>query len=613
MTIRVKDAHLHGSLLSQLAPDTGWRAPQNLPIFDQRYRRIAFDSEWDGVEQDSKAIGFSFCTETRDKYYLPIGHQGGGNLDRGLVRRWMKEQLRDKELVTLSGKGDIKKTLDFGVDLEAQGCTIREVQHKAALLSDVRRSFKMEDMLFDFLGRHKTEIDRSKIWELPAYEVGPYAENDAEDTLDLDDYLKPRIAAEELNQVLDLEDSLIYCVCEMERNGVPMNVNLLNRWRSQARRRFENIVLMISQQTGLKVNPNSGSDLAQLFGLLQLQYPRTEPSERFPNGQPSFQDDFLKTVHHELVELVREARGLDSLDSKYLSKYFKVLRNNHLYYQLHQLKGDEDYGTISGRFSSSKVNIQQVFDPEKQYRKTGLRDYLVRYLFGPAEGRCWFRADASQIEFRLFVHYSRSKRLIDIYNQNPDVDFHQQAADMTGVGRKPAKTVNFLMLYGGGKDKLAYQLGLSRTASDKLYEEYNDKFPEMRKLMEEVMGVASSRGHVKTIMGRRARFPRSERIHSALNRVLQGTAADYLKRKLLQVYAIRHQLGLTMRLTVHDELDGDLREKESATELKRILEEPLEDLKIRVPLLWDVSTGNSWGECSIPSDWKKEGWVPPWQ
>lgn len=603
-----------GSLLALASPDTGWRAPENLPVLDSRFQRLSFDSEWDGVDWHgtSMPVGFSFCLEDRRKFYLPVGHQGGGNLDRNLVRRWMKEQLKGKTLVTLSGKGDIQMTRKFGVDLEAQGCQIREVQHKAALLSDVRRSFAMDDLAFDYLGRRKHEIDRSLIWQLPAYEVGPYAESDALDTLDLDDCLQPKIDAEDLNKVLDLEDSLVYCVCEMERNGVPLNESLLGRWNSQVRKRHERVVMVISDATGLKVNPNSGQDLARLFGFLQLQYPRTEPSEKFPNGQPSFTDDFLKTVKHELIELVREGRGLDSLASKYLSKYAKALRQGVLFYQLHQLKGDEDYGTISGRFSSSKVNIQQVFDPEKQEKKSGSRDYIIRYLFEPSPGKQWIRADASQIEFRLFVHYSRSERLIKIYNENPDVDFHQQAAEMCGVNRKPAKTINFLMLYGGGKDKLAYQLGMSRSGSDSLYEEYNGKFPEMRNLMDEVMGVAKTRGHVKTIMGRRARFPKAERIHSALNRVLQGTAADILKRKLKQIYDLRHQLGLTMRLTVHDEIDGDLEKGANHFEVKRVLEEPLDDLKIRVPILWDVAVGANWGETCTPSQWKKEGWKPSW-
>lgn len=588
-----------GNLLSQLAT-TDWKPPASLPEFDSRYQRIAFDSEWDGVDWhgDSMPVGFSFATENGDKWYLPVGHKGGGNLDKGLVRRWMNAELKGKTLVTLSGKGDIQMTRKFGVDLEELGCKINEVQHKAALLSDQRRSFKMEDLAWDVLKKRKVDIDRSKIWEYPSSLVGPYAEEDAALTLELDTAYKPMIAAEELNTVLDLEDSLIYCVCEMERNGTPLDVNLLTDWNTKTRRRFERIVSMVLEETGMKVNPNSSIDLARLFDMQGLPYGRTPPTDAFPEGQPSFTDKFLKSVDNEFVALVREARGLDSLRAKYLNKYAKAIRNGILYYQLHQLKGDEDYGTISGRFSSSKVNIQQVFDPERQAEKLGSTDYLVRYLFVPGEGKLWIKADASQIEFRLFVHYSRSARLIKIFNEHPETDFHQQVADMCKILRKPAKNINFGRLFGMGRDKMAAQLGLSRKDSDLLYEAYDEKFPETRDLMNEVMAVAKNRGYVKTILGRRARFPGGERIHSSLNRVIQGTAADILKLKLLAVYNMRKALGFLMRLTVHDELGGDIERKEQAKRIKEVLDEPIAKLGIRVPLPWDVKVGPNWGACS---------------
>jgi len=587
------------SLLSQIGEDTGWRALETLPVLDSRFRRLAFDSEWTGTDWrgEDKPVGYSFALEDGRNFYLPIGHQGGGNLDAGLVHRWMRDNLKGKTIVTLSGKGDLNMSRKMGVDLEALGCKINEVQHKAALLSDMRRSFKMEDLAKDFLGKHKGEIERKDIWQLPASDVGPYAEQDARLTLEIDDALIPKIREEQLERVLDLEDSLIWCTLEMERNGVPLNVNKLYRWKSEINRRFEKIILLIAEGTGVKCNPNSANDLATLFGILGLTYHRTPPTLNYPNGQPSFTDEFLKSVKNEYVQLVREGRALDSLSSKYVAKYAKELINGFLYYQLHQLKGDE-YGTIAGRYSSSKVNIQQVFKPSKQFKKIGLTSYMIRELFEPAPGMLWLRADASQIEFRGFVHYSKSERLIKIYNENPEADFHTEVSEICKIDREPAKTINFLMLYGGGRDKLAFQLGLSRTESDIMYEEYCNRFPETRTLMDTVMSVAKNRGYVKTIMGRRARFPNGERLHIALNRVLQGTAADIMKLKLLQAYNERKQLELTIRLTVHDELDGDVPGVEHGKRVKEMLESPIEGLGIRVPILWETKTGANWGACS---------------
>ena len=560
-------------------------------------------------------IGYSLALEDGRRFYLPTNHRGGGNLDRSIVRRYLNAELKGKTLVTLAGKFDIQMSRKDGIDLEALGCKIREVQYSAALLSDLRRSFKMEDLAFDYLGRHKLEMDRSRIWELPAYHVGPYAEEDAGITLDLDTVLSAKIKEEELDRVLDLENDLIWCVCEMERNGAPIDTQLLARWRRETSQRFQEIIRTIHEETGLKVNPNSATDLAQLFGLLKLEYPRTASSERFPQGQPSFTDAFLKTVKHRLSALAREGRMVDSLSSKYLGKYEDGLIDGVLYYQLHQLKSDE-YGTIAGRFSSSAVehgkigaNIQQVFDRERQALKMGYEkavnanDYsnvpwLVRNLIKPVDGKKWVKADASQIEFRLFVHYSRSARLIKIFNEAPDTDFHEQVGEFCGIRRKAAKNYNFARLFGAGRDKTSTMLGLPRPEADKMYEIYDEKFPETKDLMDEVMGIAKTRGYVKTIMGRRARFPNGERLHSALNRVIQGSAADILKRKLLQVYNLRHKLGLTLRFTVHDELDGDVPDEHAGTKLKQVLEEPLEDLKIRVPLTWDVKVAENWGACS---------------
>ncbi len=596
-------------MLSQVSPDTGWRAPETLPDLSNYHGRIGFDSEWDGTDWhgSSLPVGFSFALENGFKMYLPVGHQGGGNLDKRRVRDWMNRELAGKTLVTCSGKGDIQMTRKFGVDVEAIGCKIREIQYAAALLSDQRRSFALDDLAFDLLGKKKVPIDKSRIWELPAYEVGPYAEEDAQLTLDCDTTLTPKIHAEDLGRVLDLENSLIYCVCEMERNGVPLDVEMLNYWKRSIRQRFESIVTEINRVCGLKVNPNSSHDLAKLFNVLQLAYPRTEPTEKFPIGQPSFTDEFLETIEHDLVAKAREGRGIDSVDSKYVGKYLKEQRGGFLYYQLHQLKGD-DYGTISGRFSSSKVNIQQVFDPERQADKQENRNYLIRYLFKPERGKFWFKADASQIEFRLFVHYSRSQRLIKTFTDTPDVDFHQQVADLCHIERKPAKNINFGKLFGMGRDKMARELGLSRTASDKLFAAYDEKFPETRTLMDEVMGVAKNRGYVKTLLGRRARFPNGERLHSALNRVIQGSAADVLKIKLKQVYDARKDLQLLMRITVHDELDGDIPDPSCAGRIKELLEEPIPELGIRVPLLWDASVGENWGDVSVPKKWKTQGW-----
>ncbi len=584
-----------GNLYSQETTST-WKAPETLPVLDGRYKKVWFDSEWDGTDVFgvSKPIGYSICLEDDRRFYLPFGHRGGGNLDKSLVHRWAQRELRDKDVVFASGKGDIQMARKSGIDFEAQGCRPHDIQHKVALLSDERRSFKLEDLAHDILGESKDEIDRSRIWELPAAEVGPYAEKDAWLTKGVDEACDDPIRDEGLGRVLKLEDDLMYATCEMERNGARLDMPKLEKWAPEAKRRYQQAILEVASETGIRVNPNAPVDLARLADALGISYGFAE------GGGPSFTDAFLRTIDNPHFKKLRVARALSSISSKYLDAYLSWQRAGILRYQLHQLKGDE-YGTISGRYSSSKKNIQQVFSPKRQFKKLGFSEYVIRELFIPHDDDCeWIKADAMQIEFRGFVHYSNSQRLIQRYVDNPLIDFHNIVQELLvnagiDIDRDDTKNINFGKLYAMGRAKMARQLGVPQSVADELFNQYDAMFPEARNLLNLSMSLAKNRGWVHTILGRRARFPSGERLHSALNRVIQGTAADIMKLKLLEVYNNRHLLGLKLFFTVHDEVDGQIRRgSRSKALLTELLNTQIEELKLRVPILWDVKTGPNW-------------------
>ena len=597
-----------GNLYSQETTST-WRAPDVLPPLDDRYKVIGYDLESDGVDWMGKSMPIGYCLALEDgtDMYLPIRHKGGGNLDPGLVKRYLQTELKGKQLATAEGKFEVHMSRKDGIDLEAMGCKIREIQYKAALLNDLRRNYDLGTLAHDFIGATKLELDRTRIWELPAAEVGPYGEHDARITLDTHLAMVPQIEEEGLTRVAALEDDLIFCVCEMERNGAPLDVPKLERWRVEVRRRYQDDLMEIYNQTGLNINPDAAGDMARLFDVLELQYGRTAPTVTYPHGQPSFTDEFLKSVHHPLVAKAREVKTLRSLLSKYLDAYGKVRRNHYLHYKLHQLKNDE-YGTVSGRFSSSSKNIQQVYAPGRQKKKLGTDEYIIRELFIPEEGYDWVRCDAKQIEFRGFAHYANSERLLQFYRDNPDIDFHDVVMEMlrkkVDIDRDDSKNMNFGRLYGMGKDKNARKLGISRAEADELFTAYDAEFPEARQLMNKAMNLAEKRGFVKTILGRIARFPemadpRDRRLHSALNRVIQGTAADIMKLKLLEVYNNRHLLKLKMFFTVHDEIDGQQPKGDllSFNRYRELLNTQIEEIKFRVPILWDVKSGPNWAAC----------------
>jgi DNA polymerase-1 len=594
----------HPSLLSQLEPDTGWRTPESLPVLDDRFKRIGFDYETTGLDWlHDEPAGVSISLEDGRDFYFPTGHQGGGNLDKGLVKRWLRENLPGKTLCCSEAKFEVHMSRKWDLDLEAMGCKLREAQYKAALLDDQRMSFKLGDMMRDYLGREKVDLPHKRLAELPVYVAGPYAQADSRGHLDLDTELTRRIHEEDLGRVSDLEDALIYATCEMEKNGARLNVPKLETWRREILKLQADTTLEIYRRTGIRINPSSSPDMERLFRFLNLPYGRTEASEKFPEGQASFTDEFLRNVADQTVQQARLARNLASLDSKYFAKYLRSVDNEGVIrFKLHQLKGDE-YGTISGRYSSSGfsaqkgLNIQQVFDPERQAKKMPYAaNYIVRDLFIPDNGFVFGMADASQIEFRYFGHYSGSQRIIQAYRDNPYIDFHEAVAQLLKVDRKEGKGLNFGFIYCMGREKLARKLELPQEEADKLYDAYNEMFPEVRPLIYRAIDRARERGYVTTMLGRRARFPEgSERgIHSALNRVIQGTSADTLKLKTLQVYNNRKTLGIhKLRWTVHDELDGDFESHEHVHgPFRELLDEQVFSTKI--PILWETKSGDTW-------------------
>jgi len=388
-----------------------------------------------------------------------------------------------------------------------------------------------------------------------------------------------------------------------------------------------------------------------MFEALQLTLPRDPET-----NEPSFADDLLATYDHPVILLVRRAIALASVRSKFLLKYQRsVAGNGILRYELHQLPferekqgdiGSGGGGAVSGRFSSAAMqyyddgkqvkdggNILQVFgvksqyDPKRTFNPT--EEFIVRKLFVPDHqanpGAGWFTADMRQIEFRRFVHYSESETLINSYRKDPLTDYHVLVhgliEKLTGKDfeRTYVKNFNFASMYGAGLLKMALMVneineavlhelrGVQQRSGNKvaindprvtrtkaLYTTYHTMFPQVKQLLDLASKTAETRGYVHTILGRRARFREGDRMYSALNRVIQGTAADDNKVALIDVYRSRKELGFIPRFTVHDELCGDLVDPSSLPSMADFLNK--QRLECAVPILWAANVGPSWAE-----------------
>jgi DNA polymerase-1 len=242
---------------------------------------------------------------------------------------------------------------------------------------------------------------------------------------------------------------------------------------------------------------------------------------------------------------------------------------------------------------------------------------MIRELFIPEENYSWWSLDYSQIEYRLLVHFAVVAKCKDakiaqqMYIKDPNTDFHKMVAELTGLDRKPAKNLNFGLVYGMGKAKLARTLGLDDIAAAEVFEIYHGRAPFIKELFNKAMNKAQKTGWVKTILNRRARFDEWEpafrgsgdqraRTHKSLNRILQGSAADLIKLAMLKIWdsGILYEGGpINCSLTVHDELNGSFEPSERGRKALKEVQNLMENaIRLKVPVLTEMGQGSNWGQ-----------------
>tara|TARA_R100001377_G_C3190383_1_gene110317 strand:- start:756 stop:2111 length:1356 start_codon:yes stop_codon:yes gene_type:complete len=445
------------------------------------------------------------------------------------------------------------------------------------------------------------------MYKLHSKYVGPYGEQDAALTLKLWNKLKIEIAEQNLEPILDMECRLIPLLLEMRWRGVRVDEEKADTISKQLSLQEQKIMVEIKRQYGAEVNLWANASLQGIFEKNKIWYPRTE------KGMASFQKQWLEGHEHPLPQLIVRARKLNKARTTFIDKMIKDhCFNGRIHAEAHAMRNDRG-GTVSGRFSYSNPNLQQVpaRDPEI--------GNLIRSLFIPEEGCQWGVFDYSQQEPRLTVHYADqmnltgSQNAVKLYTEE-NADFHQIVADMANIPRKQAKTINLGLSYGMGKEKLIKELGLDDTEAESLFQQYHEKVPFIRALQDQCARVAMDRGYIKTFAGRRCRFDlwesRYERTlplplkeaqekygdnlkrsytYKALNRLIQGSAADMTKLAMLGLW----EEGIVPHLQVHDEVDISIENTEQANTVARIMENCVE---LAVPLLVDMELGTSWGE-----------------
>jgi len=543
-----------------------------------------------------------------------------GNLDEGQVKRWAQEQLRGKKIYNAKTKFDVHMSREWGVDLEAQGCTFSDIQHTAALLDDHVKQVKLDVLAPRYLPDLPpvARVDESRHLEHHAAEVAERERYTASLVWRLRDVMYPMIDEQELRAVQDLEDSVIPAVVEMERNGSPIDMELLERYGCECRAEHGRLMLEVSQEAGFAFehNDKGWTRLIESLGLTP------------PDG---FSEAALNEVDHPLIRKGQKAKQYAQLDSKIFKAYPDHIVDGILRYEINQLANDEG-GTRSGRFSIGIV--QQVPNYDNHFAAFGDNLY-PRNLFIPGAGALGYgEADAAQIEFRLLVHYSQNKKLLQAYRDDPKMSFHKSMQKELLV-HKPdmlythTKSYNFAAQYGARSIKLATMMGFiterqgqeireAKRWDDKRLDliheieaAYKQAHPEAGELLDRASHLAKPecdkyckkgdklhrqyphRGFVKTLVGRRSRFPTNYKTYIGLNRVLQGTGADIMKKKLAELHAKRKETGFVMRITNHDAVLGDVTREDTMAMVAAILD--AQSYALSVPILWECKRGPNWG------------------
>jgi DNA polymerase I-like protein with 3'-5' exonuclease and polymerase domains len=562
-------------------------------------------------------VGIGIATDNWNGYF-PIRHEGGGNLDEGLVLRWLRNTLSSekREVIFHNSLYDVGWLRREGVDVKGK---ILDTIVAAPLVNENRYSYSLDNLGEFYCNEKKDESllqnaalafgvnPKSEMYKLHAKYVGPYGEQDAVLTLKLWKKLKLEIAEQNLEKILDMECRLIPLLLEMRWRGVRVDEEKADTISKQLSLKEQKIMVEIKRQYGSEVNLWANASLQSIFEKNKIWFPRTA------KGMPSFQRDWLEGHDHELPQLIVKARKLNKARTTFIDKMIKDhCFNGRIHAEAHAMRNDRG-GTVSGRFSYSNPNLQQVpaRDPEI--------GNLIRSLFIPEEGCQWGVFDYSQQEPRLTVHYADQMKLtgaqdaVKLYTEE-NADFHQIVADMANIPRKQAKTINLGLSYGMGKEKLIKELGIDDTEAESLFQQYHANVPFIRALQDQCARVAMDRGYIKTFAGRRCRFDlwesRYERTlplpleeakekygdnlkrsytYKALNRLIQGSAADMTKLAMLGLW----EEGIVPHLQVHDEVDISIENTEQANTVARIMENCVE---LAVPLLVDMELGTSWGE-----------------
>ena len=605
-----------------------WVMPDHFPDL-ARYDEIAIDLETRDpgikdkgpgyIRKDGEVVGIAVAVEGWCGYY-PIAHDTPPNMDKNIVTKWLKDQCsyHDKNYIFHNAFYDVGWLKAMGVDIKGK---IIDTLIAAPLVDENRFRFDLNSLTKDYLKESKSEtflreaakewsVDpKAELWKLPASHVGEYAEQDAAVTLRLWHHLRKEITANNLLNIFELETDLFPVLFDMKQKGVRVDLDKAEKIKNDLWSQEKKLRKEIQKLSGHFVEVWSAASVAKAFDALKIKYDRT------PTGQPKFDKNFLSTHDSPLAKMVVNEREINKARTTFIDTIVKHSHRGRIHAEIHQMRSD-DGGTVTGRFSYSNPNLQQI--PARH----AILGPLIRSIFIPEKDCEWGIFDYSQQEPRIVVHYASMKnftgadKFVDAYRDDETTDFHKMVSEIADIPRKKAKTINLGLFYGMGKGKLMSQLGINLEDATEMLANYNERVPFVKQLMNDTMNKAGKKGYLSTIEGRRCRFELYEPTnewgqkalpfkeakdeygehmikrawtYKALNRLIQGSAADQTKKAMLEL----SKEGYLAHIQVHDELDFSVATEKDKSKIKEIMEHAV---KLEVPSKVDVECGDSWGD-----------------
>ena len=569
---------------------------------------FAFDTESSSTDpMAAELAGLSFAIDGGPAWYVPVGHTAGAQLPIEEVLAAVRPLFAAPGISRCAHNANYDLTLLGKYGIAPHGVIDHDTMIAAHLLGRSRLGLK--PIVLEVLGQEMTEItdligkgrSQKTFNEVPIAAGAPYAAADADCTLRLRRRLEPQLARDELAALLsEVELPLVPVLVQMQRAGVRLDAGILHEMSRDLTAQLAQIEADLYRNIGHTVNINSPKQLSDLlFGELGLPKTRRTKSGFSTDANAL---EMLKGLH-PVVDGILEYRQVAKLKSTYVDALPEMVnrRTGRIHTSYHQT------GSATGRISSSDPNLQNIPVRTEQGRQ-------VRRAFVADAGCQLLSADYSQIELRVLAHLSQDESLLDAFRRGEDIHA-ATASQMFGAPlnqvdaeqRRIAKVLNFGVIYGLGPHGISQQTGFSREEGRHFIDTYLARYPGINGYLESVKEQTRQTMYAETMLGRRRYLPdiqaekhvaRAAAERMAINMPIQGTAADIMKKAMINVQARMAKEGMQSRmiLQVHDELVFEVPEEEMAAMTALATDEMPAALDLSVTLKVDVKSGYSWGD-----------------